>query len=246
MTRDRMWEYFRQRYAPDNMLLIVAGRVDPRQIIGLAEDLCGSWPASGTASRRDPPALRAGVDVLQVDRFKQQIVCLTHHSVSAADDLAETASAACTILGGDNSRFFWNIVQAGISPRAGAHHLEYTDCGAVLLYGACQPDKVERLVDAMRREAKLVCSDRVQEHEVERVKNRRRTGLALESEAPYHRLTHLMDDMEYRGAPRTVDQMLADVDAVSVDTILEYFQRFPISAGGHLASVGPRRWPDGD
>ena len=68
-------------------------------------------------------------------------------------------------------------------------------------------------------------------------------ALAVESEAPYHRLTQLMDDMEYYGAPRTVEQMLADVDAVSVDTVREYFSQYPIDRDGHLTSVGPRGWP---
>ncbi|MFQ5590685.1 MAG: M16 family metallopeptidase, partial [Phycisphaerae bacterium] len=244
LSRDQMWEYFQRRYAPDNMVIIVAGKVDPQEIIGLAEELCGSWPASGATTPRTQPTIHGGVDVLQLDRFKQQIVCLTFPSVSAADDLAETASAAATILGGDNSRFFWKIVQAGICPRAGAHHLEYTDTGAIMLFGACNPDKAEKLVDAMRREAKLICTGRVQDFEVDRVKNRRRTTLAVESEAPYHRLTQLIDDMEYRGEPRTVDQMLAEVDAVAADTIQEYFERYPIDGGGHFASTGPRLWPD--
>ena len=77
-------------------------------------------------------------------------------------------------------------------------------------------------------------------------KTRRRTSLAMESEAPYYRLTQLMDDMETRGAPRTVDQMLAEVDAVSADSIRSYFERFPIDTAGHLASVGPRNWPNGE
>ncbi len=245
LTRDQLWEYFQQRYAPDNMILVVAGQVDPQEIIGVAEDLCGSWQASGTSAPRIPPVLHGGVDVLKLDRFKQQIVCLTYPSVGAADELAETASAATTILGGDNSRFFWNIVQAGLSPRAGAHRVEYTDSGAMLLFGACQPENAERVVDAMRKEAKLICAERVQDHEVDRVKNHRRTALAVESETPYHRLAQLMDDMEYRGAPRTVDQMLAEVDAVTAGKIHEYFERYPIDSGGHLASAGPRHWPNG-
>ena len=76
------------------------------------------------------------------------------------------------------------------------------------------------------------------------MKNRRRTALAVESEAPYHRLTQLMDDMEHRGAPRTVEQMLAEVDAITVDTVYEYLEEYPINTAGHLTSVGPRGWPE--
>ena len=243
LQRDRMWEYFQNRYAPDNMLLVIAGNVDPKEMIELAQRHCGSWTPSGAIGDRLPPEIRGGTDVLQLERFKQQVVALSYPAVGAADQLAETASAAATILGGDNSRFFWNIVQAGLSPRAGVYHVEYTECGLMVLYGACQPEKVEKVVDAMRKEANLICTQRVQEHEVDRVKNKRRTALAVEAEAPYHRLTQLMDDMEYRGQPRTVEQMLAEVDAITVDGIYGYFERYPINVDGHLTSVGPRDWP---
>ncbi len=114
----------------------------------------------------------------------------------------------------------------------------------MVLYAACQPEKAESVVEALRAEAKRICTERVQEHEVDRVKNIRRTTLAVEAEAPYYRLTQLMDDMETRGYPRTVDQMLAEVDAVTVDRVHEYFEQYPIDVQGHLASVGPRGWPE--
>lgn len=243
LARDQMWDYFQKRYASDNIILIVAGKVDSRQIIGLAEEHCGSWKPAGLVNSRVPAIPRSGIDVLQVDRFQQQLLTLTFPSSSAADPLAETASAIATILGGENSRIFWNIIQTGLSPRAGAFQMDFTDCGAMVLFGACQPENAEGLVQALRDDAKRISLQPVQQHEIDRVKNRRRTSLAVECEAPYHRLTQLMDDMEYHGAPRTVDCMLAEVDAVSLDTIREYFERFPIDVPGHLASVGPRRWP---
>ena len=101
-----------------------------------------------------------------------------------------------------------------------------------------------RVLDAMRSEASAICQGPVTDQEIERVKNRHRTSLAIESEVPYHRLMHLMDDMEYHGEPRTVDQMLAEIDAVSTESIHDYFAAFPINHGGHLTSVGPRRWPE--
>lgn len=246
LTRDRMWDYFQQRYSPSNMMLIVAGHVNPQEVIGLAEKHCGPWPVTGTASERFPPVVHGGTGVLEVERFKQQVVALTFPSISACDARAETAAAAATILGGENSRFFWNIVQKGLAPRAGVFHLEYTDCGAMILYGICQPENAEQLLDTMHTEANRICTERVEDHEVQRVKNKRRTSLAAESEAPYYRLTQLMDDMEYRGAPRTVDQMLADVDAITVETVYNYFQEYPINVSGHLTSVGPRRRPEGN
>jgi predicted Zn-dependent peptidase len=244
MRREQMWDYFQRRYTPDNMMLVVAGHVEPERIIEAAERFCGSWRRSSHGHVRVAPKIHRGADALQVDRFKQQVAALTFPSVGAADPLAETASAIATILGGDNSRIFWNIVQKGLSPRAGAAHLSYSDCGLMMLFGTCPPERVPSFVEALRKEAERFVREGVEPHEVTRVKTRRRTSLAIESEAPYYRLTQLMDDMEYRGRPRTVDEMLSEVDAVSDETIREYLRRYPIHEGGHLASVGPRLWPE--
>jgi predicted Zn-dependent peptidase len=243
MDRDEMWAYFQRRYAPDNLMLIVAGHVDPAKIIALAERLCGHWTPSGQRQPRVAPKILGGVDSTTVDRFNQQVVALTFPSVGARHPLHETANAAATILGGDNSRFFWNIVQTGVSPRAGAYYVDLEDCGLFIVFGSCQPENVEKLLDAMKAESQRLTDGGVEPHEVDRVKNKRRTSLAVECEAPYYRLTQLMEDMDYHGRPRTVDEMLAAVDAVSADTISQYFREFPITAGGHLASVGPRKWP---
>ncbi len=243
LTRDRMWEYFERRYVPENMILIVAGNVEPRKIIGTVERLCGGWATQGPMTRRTPPKFQRGPAVLQLERFKQQVVALTFPTVGACDPRSETAEAVATILGGENSRFFWSIVQKGIAPRAGAHYLDYADFGAMILYGACQPENVGALVDAMRAEADRICGEGVTEEELMRVKSKRRTALAVESEAPYYRLGQLMDDMEYHGAPRTVEQMLAEVDAITVDSVRDYLSMTPLNVEGHLTSVGPRHWP---
>jgi predicted Zn-dependent peptidase len=243
MTRDQMWAYFKKRYAPSNMMFVVAGNVDPAAVMGLVEKYCGSLEAGDPGDERAPATVPTGVATLKVDRFQQQVVALSFPSVSAFDPRVETVSAATTILGGDNSRFFWNIMQKGLALRAGAYHMDYTDCGIMILYGTCEPDRCDAFLEAVRVEANRICSERVSPEEADRVKNKRRTSLAIEGEAPYYRLTQLMDDMEFYGRPRTVGERLAEVDEVTPDTIFDYFQSLPINTEGHLTSVGPRTWP---
>ena len=37
---------------------------------------------------------------------------------------------------------------------------------------------------------------------------------------------------------------LADIDAVTVDRVREYFKKWPITGPGLLVSLGPRDWPN--
>jgi zinc protease len=134
-------------------------------------------------------------------------------------------------------------MQKGISPRAGTFHEEYQDFGMTVLFGLCEPENCEKLLDAMREEAARLTKDGPQEKELRRVKNLRRTSLANESEAPFYRLGQLVDDMDYRGKPRPAEDRLAAVDAVSAESVAEYLRRCPIVGEGYLVSVGPRVWP---
>ncbi len=244
MSRDAMHAYFQRRYAPNNLILIVAGNVEPNAVLASVEKLCGSWSAAADlGAARVAPQTSGGVATQVVDRFHQQAVLLAFPSVSVVDPLYEKAEATSAILGGENSRFYWNIVQKGISTRAGVFHEEYQDFGISVMFGLCEPENCEPLLEAMRAEAAQLTNDGPQDKELRRVKNLRRTSLANESEAPFYRLGQLADDMDYRGQPRPAAERLAAVDAVTAASVTEYLRKYPITGDGLLISVGPRAWP---
>jgi predicted Zn-dependent peptidase len=247
LTRDQMMEYFRRRYAPNNLVLVVAGDVEPARVLETTQKLCGSWEkADDIGGPRQAPRILSGQAAKQLERFHQQAVTLNFPAASASGPMDETAEAVGAILGGTNSRFFWNIIQQGISTRAGAFREEYGDFGLMILFGLCEPENCEKLTEAMRREAEKLTEDGPLDKELRRVKNLRRTSLANESEAPFYRLGQLVDDFDYRGRPRSTEERLADVDAITADTVAEYLQKYPVTGEGYLAAVGPRNWPDND
>lgn len=244
LQRDQLHAYFEKRYSADNMMLVAAGNVDPQRIIDAAERYCGHWKSSPDRPERVAPKMKGGSGTRVVERFGQQLVALAFDAPGANDPLHDSAEAAISILGGGNSRFFWNIVQAGLSPQAGAFRMDLADCGLTILSGQTDPEGVDKLVEAMRHEAREISSTRVSDREVQRVKNKRRTSLAVEGESPYHRIVQIMDDVDYRGTPRTVDERLAAVDAVNADSIAEFLNRYPIDRDGYVMSIGPNDWSE--
>jgi len=245
LTREQMREYFLRRYVPDNMIFIAAGNLDASQTVAAVKRLCDGWTPRGVSGDgvRTPPAFHRGTAVRQVERFNQQAILLAFPAASARDEQQEESAALAAILGGENSRFYWNIVQTGIAPRASVWHEEYGDCGLMILYGIGDPENAEKLAEAMQREAIEITTKGVTEQEVQRVRNKRRTQLAAEAEAPYYRLLLFMDDVDYRGHPRTIEERLERVNRVTADSIAASLKRFPITHDGYFVSVGPRDWP---
>lgn len=243
MTPEDMRDYLGRKYAASNMILIITGNVDPAEVMGLARRYCGSWPSVINKGRDGhPPALRTGATGRIIDRFHQQAVAVAFPSVPTTHALDETAEAVAAILGGSNSRFFWNIHQKGLATRVSVIREEYADFGVIILVGLCEPENAERLLEAMRREAEQLTRDGPEPKEIRRVKNHRRTMLTSESEAPGYRLGQIADDIDYRGSPRTMEERLAEVDAVSADTIAKYLREYPIVGEGFVATIGPRMW----
>lgn len=242
LRRDAMAEYFARRYAADNLILIVAGNVNPGEVIGWAEAFCGAWAPARDGAMRVAPELRNGSAGQTVSRFQQQVIMWAFPAPPGCVDDAELASATATILGGDNSRIFWNVVQKGLCPRAGAFHLDFSDAGLMILWAMCDPKHCEAAFSAIRGEAERMQSGGVTADEVARIRNKRLTSLAAEGEAPYDRLKLIMDDVDYRGRARTLEERLAVVDAIEPSTVGTYLARYPVTGEGFLVSVGPSDW----
>ncbi len=244
VTRDQLHGYFQSRYNPANLILLVAGAVDPKQTIRMAERVCGDWPPGTPGpSRSAPDGWRPVTAACQTGRFQQQALVLGYPAPSEAHEDRETADVFAAILGGNNSRFFWEIVQAGIAPQVSAGRLDYCDVGMMIAFGLCEPKNAEQLLAALQSEIKKVVSNGVKPDEVQRVKNRARTALATEAEAPYYRLMQLAGDVDVFGRPRTVAERLAAIERVTPERIRDYLQAWPMSDNGCLISLGPREWP---
>jgi predicted Zn-dependent peptidase len=244
LPRDVMLDYHRRRYAPDNMILLAAGALEPADVFAATQRYCQTWQPAG-ADGSSPPAPElpaAGRHKLPLGQFKQQSVVLVFPSVAHGHPAAESIEAFCSIFGGANSRCYWNVVQKGVCSQAGAVWISYADCGVLALFADGEPESCEAMLNALREQITLVCRAGVRDDEVARVKNRRRTHLALEAENPRTRFMQLADDLEVHGRPRSSDDRLAAVEAVSARSIVEYLDRCPLT-DGVLLSCGPRDWP---
>jgi len=244
MTRDQMKAYFDDRYHPANMALIIAGNVTPEQAFDVAERLSADWQGRSPRPPRVAPTLKCeGAASWKLDRFQQQAIARLYPAPSALSTNRENADIAAAILGGHNSRFFWNIVQAGIAPNLWAGRIDYCDTGLMVLCGFCEPARVEELDAAMRREADKLMQNGVTEDELERVKIRSRTALATEAEAPYYRLNQMVSDIDDFDRPRSVIERMAAIEKVTTKSIGEYLAEWPINGKGFLCTVGPREQP---
>lgn len=244
LSRDSLHGYFADRYHARNMVLIVTGAVEPQAVYDMAQRICGDWvPSEPRPDRTTPTSTLTGIHKGVVDRFQRQAVGVLYPAPSAADDDRDIGDLVASILGGRNSRFFWNIIQTGIAGNVAAGRLDYCDAGMMLAFGFTEPDRADELLDAMRGQIKKLQDEGVTDDEVQRVRNRVATSLASEGEAPYYRFSQMIQDIDVFGVPRTVEERLAALEKATPAVVREYLSHWPLQGDGAVISLGPRDWP---
>ena len=238
LPRERMLAYHARRYGAENLVFVAAGQFDPEPLIAHVEALTADW-GRGEGGRNQPrPTPRPGRLVEETTRFTQQGMTLSVPGPAGrGGDLRP--GMLSRILSGDNSRIYWEIQQRGLCPSAGIYYQPFSDAGLFVLYGLGDPERMPAVLDALREQARRMTVDGPTDDELQRVKNNVRTSLATDGDSPMSRLLQLVEDLETLGTPKTLEEHLGRVEAITVESIRELLAEYPLTAEGFLATMGP-------
>jgi zinc protease len=175
--------YYDRFYTPENAVLIVAGDVDPKDVISLAEKYYGPVPAGGEPPKRFRPREPEPRAHRLVTLFDEKVEQPSHQSVflvpsykSAAPGEAEALEVLAHLLGGgQTSLLFKTLVMDGkLAVAAGAHY-QGTAVDATRFYVFAVPAKgvglatIDAAIDAA---IARVATQGVNEPELRRAKTR--------------------------------------------------------------------------
>jgi predicted Zn-dependent peptidase len=239
LSRRQMLDYHRERYRGGNITLAVAGNTDWDQVVRLARQWCGHWPAGG--SRREAPEAhsRGGTSILARETSNQEHVMQLAPAPSATDPLRMAAELLSIVVGDDSgSRLYWTLVDPGLAESADLSYNEYDGSGAYLTYLCSAP---EQTVDNLKRIADIyhdVNEHGVTEEELGRARNKAASRIVLRSERPMGRLSSLGANWVYRGEYRSVQADLDAFAAVTTDDVRTLLHRYPLTQLS-TAAVGP-------
>ncbi len=238
---EQMRAYWARRYAANNMVLSIAGNFDWQQVLDLAQERCGAW-TSGEEGRQvysfapERPASRVIVKPQQ----QQQLLLLAWPSVSVQDKDLYAAELAAMVLGdGTGSRLFWNIFQKGLAETAVASLSPFDQTGMMLAYISTTPDHAPGVLELVRAELKGMQEDGVHEDELRRAKDKLVSHTVLDGESAYSRMQDLAYTWVAKGRLRSIEEEMAEIEAVTLDDIRRVLDRFPTTERHVFAAYGP-------
>jgi predicted Zn-dependent peptidase len=239
MSRDIISGYWARRYSPRSSVVAVAGRIDHDDIVEQIGERLGEWRGPALDRHEVEPRVEAKVGLRNKDTEQAHLVLGTA-ALSRGDDRRWAHNLVDHILGGGmSSRLFREIrEQRGLAYAVHSFRMPFAETGAAAIYVGTTPRQTAEVMKLVRGELDKLMADGVSDDELERAKGNVQGSLALSLEDSNSRMTRLGRN-ELTGIENlSVEEVVARIDAVTADEILELSRE--VYAGPHvLGAVGP-------
>jgi predicted Zn-dependent peptidase len=212
--------YRSARYTGANIVVGAAGHVDHARIAALSERLV----SPGAGERGDQATV--GTDEEARLRFyakdtEQYHICFGAPGIVRSDERRYALAVLDSIFGGSSSsRLFREVREKrGLAYSVGSYNEQYTDAGMVATYVGTREENVEEACSIIGTELARLRSEPVSDAELARAKESVKGRLVLSSESTAARMSRISRATLFGLPIDSLDEMLAKVDAVSVDDL---------------------------
>jgi predicted Zn-dependent peptidase len=213
-------EYHRQRYAAENIVVAAAGNVDHDEIVAMAEKL--SPETSGKVANITPQTpSAAGRCEFAVKDTEQYHVCFGAPGINRGDDRRFAMGVLDSIFGGSSSSRLFREVREnrGLAYSVGSYSEQFTDTGVAAIYVGTREENIEEACSIIATELERIRTEPVSGEELARAKEHVKGRLVLSGESSAARMSRIARSALHDLPILTLDEMLARVDAVTVEDL---------------------------
>jgi predicted Zn-dependent peptidase len=215
--------YRSARYTGGGIVVGAAGNVDHGQIAGLAERLV--TPPRGASTNGSPAMATDGKARLRFYEkdTEQYHICFGAPGMVRSDERRYALAVLDSIFGGSSSsRLFIEVREKrGLAYSVGSYSEQYTDSGLVATYVGTREDNVEEACSIIGTELTRLRSEPVTAEELVRAKENVKGRLVLSSESTAARMSRISRATLFGLPIDSLDEMLAKIDAVTVEGLAE-------------------------
>jgi Predicted Zn-dependent peptidases len=237
--------YHQQHYVNPAIVVAAAGNLRHEHVVELARKHFG--PGVGAA---DPPAPSLRLPKARHDAYfmrketEQFHVCLGAPAMSREDPRRFALSVLDTALGGSSSsRLFQEIREKrGLVYSVYSYTALYADTGLVAISFGSRPEGLAEVMELCTTELERL-PETLTVEEIERTKEQIKGQIVLSMESPSARMNRLGRSVLLGLEIRTLDGMLAQIEAVDYDAVVALAREFYDVATWSAVCVGPESEP---
>src|SRR5579863_6247647 len=236
--RKRLAVYLKRNYRAPDMLVVAAGAVDHRSVVAEVEERFASFV--GPAGPNPEPARFVGGSHTETRDLEQVHVALAMQGLPQRDpELFSLQVFASALGGGMSSRLFQEVREIrGLCYSIYAFHAPHSDTGMFGLYAGTDatdlPELMRVVVDEIGNAAHTIT-----EAEIARAKVQMKASLLMALESSGARAEQIARQMIVYGRPVPIDEIVAKVDAVTVESTRAAGRALIARARPAVAALGP-------
>lgn len=243
MKRDDVIKYRDQFYVPENMVVIVSGKV-PKDILKLLEAGFGKVAHAKRANFENVymPTKQSGLPLRRQEKPLEQIqVALGFPIPGRAHDDSYALKVLATILGGTmSSRLFIQVREKrGLCYTVRANAEQYDDVGLLSVRAGLDAKRLPLAAKVIIAELKKIAKDGVTPKELSDAKEHWRGALTLQLEDSSARAEFFGRQELFEGKVETLDERMNRVDVVKAADIKRVAREYLNPAKMSLAVIGP-------
>lgn len=229
VDRAMMVEMHGRFFRPEGAILSIAGKVSADRVLACVSELFEGWTGKGQALPEF--GTRPSTDYYHIDDQSAQMqIVMAAPSVKFSEPLYYEAKIAASVLGA--SMFGRLFVE--VREKRGLCYSVYARHGATNLYGTLSayvgttPERAQESLDVLLGECSKLRGSVTQE-ELNRSRTNLKANLVMGEESPGARAASNATDWWLLGRVRPLSEIHQAIDAVSLERIDQFLERFSFS-----------------
>ena len=228
-TQQIVFDFYAGRFTPRNMVFSAAGHLDHDHFVAQVADHFSSLAATTDSplAKLPAPATHAHITLKRKKSLEQVQLCLGVPAPAVDSPERYAVYLLNTMLGGGmSSRLFQAIrEEKGLAYSIYSETSPFRDTGALSIYAGTSIDKTAEVLRLTIEELRRLKEEPVPEAELKRAKDQLKSNIVLGLESSSSRMSNLARQEMYFGRFFSVDEIIAEVEAIDASTVQSLAQQ---------------------
>lgn len=238
LTHQGLVDWWGSHALPKGSVISLAGDVDIDRAIKEIEALTADW--SGSVSQPDAGEESArGYDHIEEDSNQVQVLIVHDGPCEGHADTMLEKLAISVLSGGMSGRLFTEVREKrGLCYTVSAAYRADKDRGVVSNYVGTTPERAQESLNVLMGEIQRIGEGNVTGDEIARAKTGLKSRIVFSGESTSARAGAIAADQVNLGKPRSLDDLIAQVDGIDLEMLNAYLCRRAIGKTT-IQTLGP-------
>lgn len=221
--QQKVFDFYRQRFAPNNMIISAAGNLNHSEFVGLIKERFAGLDRVPNGFHLPAPAVTPRIVTRNKKSLEQVQLCLGVQSHPISDEKRYVSYVLNTMLGGGmSSRLFQKIREdQGLVYSIYSDLNPYRDTGCLAVYAGTSLESTRKVVDSVMAEFRELKSEAIPADELRRAKDQLKGSLMLSLESSTSRMSNLARQEMYFERFFSLDETIEQIESVTGDEVCE-------------------------